>query len=217
MNVPVILFYIIQEGTTTVDPAYTQPFHDIGPISTSPESGTYRDLARWTNIAVDNPPCQKAGLANPRFPIYLERYNVSAQRLAYDAFAASVGGAASDSPFSAAIFMFEAYPVQGVRAVDGSAAAFAFRSDSLLAAPLITYAPADEALDRRAAALGTQLRDIVRSGSGREELHAYVNYAFGDEAPQSWYGYEPWRQDRLAALKAKYDPAGRFSFFAPVA
>lgn len=208
------MFYIIQEGTTTVDPTYTKPFHDIGPISIEPESGTYRDLARWTNIALDNPPCQKAGLANPRFPTYLERYNVEAQRQAYDAFAAGVKG---DSPFSAAIFMFEAYPVQGVRAVDSSSTAFAFRGDSLLAAPLITYAPAGAELDRQAAELGSRLREIVHRGSGREELHAYVNYAFGNEAPQNWYGYEPWRQDRLAALKTKYDPEGRFSFFGPVA
>ncbi|KAI1250958.1 hypothetical protein MGN70_008019 [Eutypa lata] len=210
---PIILFYIIQEGTTVVDPIYTQPFHDIGPISIEPDSGTYLDLARWTNIALESGPCQKAGLANPRFPIYIEKYNVEAQKLAYDAFAAGVQG---NSSFSASIFMFEAYPVQGVQAIDSDSTAFAFRSDSILAAPLITYTPAGEELDKQASELGNTLRGIVHEGSGREELHAYVNYAYGNESPQNWYGYEPWRQDRLAALKKQYDPEGRFSFFAPV-
>lgn len=112
--------------------------------------------------------------------------------------------------------MFEAYPVQGVQAIDSDSAAFAFRSDNILTAPLITYTPSSNELDQQAAELGNKLRNIVHKGSGSEELHAYVNYAFGDESPQNWYGYEQWRQDRLKALKKKYDPEGRFSFFAPV-
>nr|AUM60060.1 hypothetical protein [Hypoxylon pulicicidum] len=210
---PVILFYIIQEGATAVNPAFTKPFHDIGPISIEAESGDYRDLAKWTQIALDSPPCQKAGLANPRFPAYIKEYNVSAQKLAYDTFAAEVSG---DSPFSTSIFMFEAYPVQGVRAIDSDSTAFAFRSENILTAPLITYTPAGSELDQRATELGNELRGIVYEGTGSDELHAYVNYAFGDELPQNWYGYKKWRQNRLQALKKKYDPEGRFSFFAPI-
>lgn len=207
------MFYIIQEGATSVDSKYTKPFHDIGPISVEAESGTYKDLAAWTQIALDSAPCQKSGLANPRFPAYIKEYNVSAQKLAYDAYAANVSG---DSPFSASIFMFESYPVQGVQAIDGASAAFAFRSDNILSAPLITYTPAETELDDQAAEIGNNLRGIIRQGSGSGELHSYVNYAYGDETPQNWYGYEQWRQDRLKALKNKYDPEGRFSFFAPV-
>lgn len=199
---------------TAVDPAYTTAFHDIGPLSVDPVAGTYGDLAGWTGIAVDSPPCQKEGLVNPRFPIYLESYNVTTQKTAYGVFASGANGA---SPFSASIFMFEGYSVQGVRAIDSDSAAFAFRGDNLLSAPLITYAPAGPELDAEAAQLGNQLREIIREGSGREEVHAYVNYAYGDETPQQWYGYEQWRQDRLRALKEKYDPEGKFSFYAPVA
>ena len=52
---------------------------------------------------------------------------------------------------------------------------------------------------------------------GRDEFHAYVNYAFGTETNEEMYGYEQWRQDRLLALKDKYDPQRRFSFYAPIA
>ncbi|GAW22033.1 hypothetical protein ANO14919_115680 [Xylariales sp. No.14919] len=213
-NKPIILFYIIQEGVTVVDPAYTSPFRNIGPISSEAKSGSYRDLAAWTEIAADSIPCQKAGLANPRFPIYLREYDVAAQRDAYDTFAANVG--AANSSFSASIFMFEAYPQQGVRVIGADSTAFAFRNDNLLAAPLLTYKPAGKELDHQAARIGNELRDIIYRGSGHEELHVYVNYAYGNEKPENWYGYERWRQVRLGELKQKYDPEGRFNFFAPV-
>lgn len=41
--------------------------------------------------------------------------------------------------------------------------------------------------------------------------------AYGDEGTKSWFGYDSWRQDRLKALKKKYDPKGMFSFYAPIA
>ncbi|KAF7589612.1 hypothetical protein BBP40_004026 [Aspergillus hancockii] len=211
---PVILFYIIQEGVKAVDPVYTKPFHDIGPLSVQPIGGSYTDLAEWTGISLSSPPCQKAGLVNPRFPNYLESYNIPAQRKAYDIFADEVRGT---SAFNNSIFMFEGYSMQGVKAIDSQSSAFAFRSENILSAPLITYAPAGPELDKKAAQLGNQLRQILHDASGRPEKRVYVNYAYGDETPQQWYGSEKWRLARLQALKEKYDPAGKFSFFAPVA
>jgi hypothetical protein len=211
---PVIIFYIIQEGVRAVDPAITKPFRDIGPLSVEPIAGTYSDLAAWTGIAANSPPCQKAGFSNPRFPLYLQSYNIAAQRRAYDLFAAQANGT---TPFANSILMLEAYSMQGVRAVDSASSAFAYRSDNLLVAPLISYAPTGPELDRRAADLGLRLRQILHQGSGRSELHAYLNYAFGNETPQQLYGAEDWRQRRLRDLKRKYDPSGRFSFYGPIA
>ncbi|KAI1815134.1 putative FAD-dependent oxygenase [Poronia punctata] len=211
---PIILFYIIQEGVSAVDPVYVDPFRAIGPISAEAQKGTYRDLAAWTGIALDSPPCQKAGFANPRFPIYLPEYNVAAQKEAYDAFAATVGG--PDSPYSNSIFMFEGYPQQGVREVDSKSTAFAFRNDSLLVSPLLTYAPVGKAFDDHTEQIGNHLRDILFRRSGHKDLHAYVNYAYGNEKSENWYGAEEWRRGRLRGLKDKYDREGRFSFFGPI-
>ncbi|KNG91157.1 FAD-dependent oxygenase [Aspergillus nomiae NRRL 13137] len=211
---PVILFYIIQEGVTAVDSVYTKPFHDIGPLSEESKGGSYTDLAGWTGISLSAPPCQKAGLVNPRFPNYLEEYNVPAQKEAYKLFA---NGARGSSPFNNSIFMFEGYSTQGVKAIDSKSSAFAFRGENILSAPLITYAPAGPELDTKASQLGNELRQILHKASGQPDVQAYVNYAYGDETPQQWYGSEKWRQDRLQALKQKYDPTGKFSFFAPIA
>ncbi|KAK3314831.1 FAD-dependent oxygenase [Apodospora peruviana] len=211
---PVIAFYIIQEGVGAVDSKYTKPFRDIGPFSVEPAAGTYRDLAGWVGINLDAPPCAKAGLANPRFPIYLEKYNATAQQQIYNLFAKATN---ASSPFAGSLFMFEGYSMQGVKAVDAASAAYAYRGDNLLIAPLLQYQPAGPVRDAQAKQLGNEIRELLRKGSGRTDLHSYVNYAYGDETAKSWYGSEAWRQTKLKALKTKYDPKGRFSFYAPVA
>ena len=50
---------------------------------------------------------------------------------------------------------------------------------------------------------------------GRQK-NTYVNYAFGDEPIESMYGYEPWRLQRLIALKKKYDPKNAFRYYNPI-
>jgi hypothetical protein len=207
--------YMIQEGVNTVDLKYTKPFHDLGPLAISPQSGTYKDLSSWTGIALTSPPCQDIGFNNPRFPIYTKIYNATAQRKAYDLYASAVSD--KNSPYYNSIFMFEGYATTGVRVRDNNATAFGFRQDRILAAPLIIYGPTDKARDAAVEWLGNQLRDIIRKGTGSNELHSYVNYAYGNEGPESWYGHEKWRQDRLKALKRKYDPKGKFSFYGPIA
>ncbi|KAF2657113.1 FAD-binding domain-containing protein [Lophiostoma macrostomum CBS 122681] len=212
---PVIIMYIIQEGVKSVDSKYTRPFHDLQPLTSIPQSGTYKDLANWTNIALESPPCQDFGFSNPRFPIYAKSYNTTAQKKAYELYASAVSG--TDSPYYNSIFMFEDYASGGVRAHADGATAFGFRQDLMLAAPLIIYNGTDKATDVAVEKLGNQLREVIREGTGSAEVHSYVNYAYGNEGPESWYGYDTWRQDRLKGLKEKYDPKRRFSFYAPIA
>lgn len=115
------------------------------------------------------------------------------------------------------LYLFEGYSLQGVQAVPTESSAYPFREDKLLQAPLIIYKQDGPALQKKAEKLGEDLRQIVYRGTGRNELHAYVNYAFGNEEKKQMYGYEQWRQDKLKALKNKYDPDRKFSFYAPIA
>ncbi|KAL8303087.1 hypothetical protein RB600_006807 [Gaeumannomyces tritici] len=212
---PIIIFYIIQQGVKAVSPEYTQPFHDIGPLVAIPKTGDYPQVSGWAGVSLSSPPCQKAGLANPRFPIYLDAYDPATMAEAYAAYAAAVGPA--DSPFHSSIFMFEGYPSQGLRAVDASSTAFAHRDRNLLNAPLIQYNPASGAdVEVRARELGGRLRDMLQAGSGRAgKAAAYVNYGYGNEEEGQFYG-DAARVEKLAALKDKYDPSDRFSFYAPI-
>ncbi|RYP58486.1 hypothetical protein DL769_008937 [Monosporascus sp. CRB-8-3] len=211
---PIIQMLIIQEGVTAVDSAYTAPFHSLDPISIETQRGSYTDLAKWVGVTTTSGPCQKTGAMNPRFPIYLETYNVAAQKKAYEFFAENIRGS---SVFNNSLVTFDGYSTQGVQSIDAKSTAFAYRDQNILVGPLITYMPGGAELDDKAAKLGKQLRQILYEGSGREHVPAYVNYAFGDEGPEQWYGSESWRQSRLQSLKKKYDPEGLFSFYAPIA
>lgn len=153
-------------------------------------------------------------MANLRYPIDVDTYNTTAVSQAYDVFSQKIQ---QGTVFNNSLFLFEGYSTQGVKAVPRETSAYAFRDDNLLIAPLITYKENGAALDREANALGKKLREIIHQGTGLDEIHAYVNYAFPGNTKKEWYGYEQWRQDKLLALKNKYDPDRKFSFFGPIA
>ena len=79
----------------------------------------------------------------------------------------------------------------------------------------MNYVP-NPALDPVAQKFGQQARKLLVEGSGSSELHAYVNYAHGDEGVESWYGYDTQKLDKLRALKKQFDPNGKFSFYGPI-
>lgn len=166
--------YIVQEGVSAVESRYTKAFHDLNPLKTTPQTGTYNDVAAWVGIALDSPPCQDTGFGTPRFPIYTKAYNTTAQKKAYDLYASVIGGSAS--PYTNSIFMFEDYASEGIRSRSADASAFAFRDAHILAAPLIIYAPGNATEDAAVRKLGYELREILREGTGSKELHTYVNY-----------------------------------------
>lgn len=176
-------------------------------------TGTYRDLASWTGNDNEAPQCQNAGLTNLRFPVSLEYYNPTAQRKAFDTFASVTH---QHPALYNSMYMFEGYSLQGVQDIPADSTAFPHRQDNLLVSPVVSYEPAGPELDCLAKDFGEKLRDIVFEASGQQEKHVYVNYAYGDEGPKSWYGYESWRQNRLQELKRKYDSKERFNFYAPI-
>ncbi|KAL2285551.1 hypothetical protein FJTKL_08192 [Diaporthe vaccinii] len=211
---PLLMFYILQEGVTTVSSQYTAPFDELEPTTTSAASGSYTELPTWTAMSLDDIVCQDAGTAGLRFPVDLQEYNVTALQNAYDLFAT----ATQETPaLNGSIFLFEGYSLQGVQSVPHESTAVSYRGDRLLVAPVLVFEPDGGALDAKAISVGQEIRDAIREGTGQDEFHAYVNYAFGTETNQEMYGYEQWRQDRLLALKDKYDPKRRFSFYAPIA
>lgn len=206
---PVIIVYLLQEGVKAVNAKYSAALKSLGPVRVENTPGTYTDLAAWTRVSMDDPPCQKLDSNNIRFPLYLESYNITAVRKVYDMFAAAL----RDKPeFANSMILFENYPRQGVQKVKNKDSAFAFRNDGILAAPLINFRPGNKDVDGLAIVLGEALRTALHNGSNRKTMHTYVNYAFRDSKDEM-FGEESWRQEKLAALKAKYDPIGRFNFY----
>ncbi|RBR04649.1 uncharacterized protein FIESC28_11514 [Fusarium coffeatum] len=211
---PIVQILLIQEGVESVDKAYSAPFHKLKPLTVDRKKGLYTDLAKWVGITTEDGPCQKNRAMNPRFPIYLETFNPAAQKKAFDFFAEHVRGG---SVFNNSLVTFDGYSTEGVKSIDAKSTAFAYRDQNILVGPLITYQPNGTELDNKASEVGHKIREILHEGTGREHVPAYVNYAFGDEGPEQWYGSESWRQSRLQKLKETYDPQGLFSFYAPIA
>jgi hypothetical protein len=74
----------------------------------------------------------------------------------------------------------------------------------------------DPFLDQVSTEAGLEIRRVLLEGTGSSEMNTYVNYVVGDESLEDWYGHEEWRIEKLRALKAKYDPDHKFSFYAPI-
>jgi hypothetical protein len=147
--------------------------------------------------------------------VNLQTYNIPAQRAVFDLFAKTT----KETPqFNGSLFLFEGYSLEGVQAIPADSTAFSQRAAHLLVAPLIIYQddPTNPSLDTEAKAFGEELRQTLFKASGQSQMQSYVNYAFGDEGLEAWYGSESWRISKLRSLKAKYDPHGKFSFYAPI-
>ncbi|KAJ5087692.1 hypothetical protein N7456_011308 [Penicillium angulare] len=207
-----IIFFILREGKEYVGSEYTDPFTNLGPIMSDGDKGIYTDIAKWIQMEETSPPCQKEGNTQLRFPVDLQEFNPTAQRAAFDLFSK----ATHETPaLAASMLLLEGYSIQGVKAVPADSTAFPNRDANLLISSSLVYKPDGEELDNKAWDFGEKMRQILFKGSGQENMYSYVNYAAGNEGPKSWYGYEPWRLERLRALKEKYDPHHRFSFYAP--
>ncbi|PWI72468.1 FAD binding domain protein [Purpureocillium lilacinum] len=210
---PMVLFFVMQEGASEVDPSYTAPFTALKPLISGTNQGTYLDIPSWIGISTDGPTCQKSEQVKMHFPLDLQVYSPAGQRQVYDLFASATR---KTPALNASSLLFEGYSVQGVRAVSSESTAYPFRANNLIVSPEIKYAPAGPEMDREAIQLGTRLREILHQASGRKEMDTYVNYAAGVETVQQMYGHEPWRLKKLRDLKRKYDPHGRFNFYAPI-
>ncbi|KAJ4419213.1 hypothetical protein N0V82_005120 [Gnomoniopsis sp. IMI 355080] len=213
--------YLLKNGTQPVDIAnygylYNNQSISDKPTSVNIGSGNYTEIAKWVGWDFNASVCQNkvGGTASLRFPIDLVIYNGTALQNAYDLFATAV----QDTPaLNGSVILIEGYATRGLQSIPQDSTAVSFRQYNLLLSPLMRYVPDGEALAAKAISVGQSLRNVLREGTGRKDFHAYVNYAFGTETKEEMYGHEKWRQDKLLALKNKYDPYRRFSFYAPIA
>ncbi|KAI4597966.1 hypothetical protein KJ359_003774 [Pestalotiopsis sp. 9143b] len=151
------------------------------------------------------------GLNYDVYTVNTKLFDIAQQRALVDSYVAFVRA----NPLAAAsILLYEIFAQQAVLAADGDAAAFGNREyGNIMMLLQGTYrdAAAAPAWQDWAAGWREQLWDPRHSGYPVESV--YMNYARGDEPLRAQYGYEPWRRERLAGLKAKYDPRGFFNHY----
>lgn len=86
-------------------------------------------------------------------------------------------------------------------------------------AAFVAYEPGspDEVVDVEAVKLGKEIQRTLAEGAGEGKLlDAYVNYAYGDEGMEMWYGHEEWRLEKLRRLKKLWDPREKFTWYCPI-
>ncbi|KAL4797932.1 hypothetical protein BDV19DRAFT_377394 [Aspergillus venezuelensis] len=210
---PVYTANFMREGVEEIEPELIDPFRTLSQLPAGNKTtGSYLDIPTWINTAVGSRGCANAE-NKVRLPIGFPRYDPEAQAKFFDKFAEIT---ANGSDYGTSMVLIEQYSAQGVEAVPEDSTAFPNREDFMLVSPVIAYFSESEEVEDRGVELGNELRDILQEATGSDELHAYVNYAAGDEGAESWYGYEPWRLEKLQQIKRKYDPNERFSFYAPI-
>ncbi|KAF2190320.1 FAD-binding domain-containing protein [Zopfia rhizophila CBS 207.26] len=207
-----IMSTFMYEGPKVELEKLTAAFRRIGPVNeTTSTSVQYPDIFDLNGQMEDDPAVCATNLNRHLCPIYLNKYNPKANRKVYNIF----NNVTADPRFTYTVFLWEGYSTQAVKAVPEASTAAPWRDYNLLASPVLTYA--NKSLSGVALAAAKEMRKVLLDGSNSNKLHAYVNYAFGDETLQELYGFEPWRVERLKKLKKKYDPEGRFNFYAPIA
>ncbi|KAL8767029.1 MAG: hypothetical protein Q9194_006104 [Teloschistes cf. exilis] len=111
--------------------------------------------------------------------------------------------------------MFESFPRQGVRAKKDDATAYPWRqgSDHFL---MMEAGSKDHTNAEIYDQFLSQYQDAWIESSGYGRLQQYINYGHGSkDPPEALYGYEPWRLERLRALKEELDPERSFNAYQP--
>ena len=209
------------------------PFDQLGAVSEQGGNIPYTEVSAVLGGGLDSDLCAK-NKTHIVATAGLQVYNVTAQRQIYDLFNQRV---AEHPELGTARLVHEGYSVEGVRNIDPDRSAYPLRGDHLLmcvslpshrlllggALELTASCRYFDATPEPGSGLegfakdwAQETRDLWNAGQPERLPTTYVNYASGDESLESMYGYEPWRLERLRALKAQYDPNNRFAYYNPI-
>lgn len=202
---PIIQFLVYWQGAESIPSEYTDPLNALKPVNVVKAQVDLRQANANTGASFDGPACAK-GFGRQTYPVDLDSWDLNNLRTVINIFADF------PAPVRNSAMLLEGFATNRVLEIPASSTAYAFRSNRLLASPLFTYPANNATLDSVVDGLGQKIRSAMLNGTGLQ-LHAYVNYASGDESQEAIFGYEPWRLRRLRGLKRRYDPLGKFGFY----
>ncbi|KNG50758.1 fad-dependent oxygenase [Stemphylium lycopersici] len=203
---PIVAIWVIWQGAA-IPAQYTDPFAALEPLSTDSGVTNLAGVSAFLGAERNGPSCEK-GFTRSLVPVSADTYDAPSLHKVIEIMATF------PSEFRASVVLFESYSTNRVGQIPDNSTAYPDRDGQLLYSPLMTYQP-NATLDAAAWKYAGLIRDTLIEGTNKA-YEAYVNYARGDETTEELYGYEPWRLERLRALKSEYDPQGKFNFFAPI-
>ena len=104
------------------------PFYALQPVAVTNETVPYPGSAHAAGSGNTDPVCQP-GSSWYQFPVGLQTFNIEANRAVYNLYKKMVN---QYPAMNTSIVQFEAFPQEGVRAVEPDSTAYAHRGDSLL-------------------------------------------------------------------------------------
>jgi FAD/FMN-containing dehydrogenase len=208
---PTIFWSFAYAGPTEDAEAHLAPFNALGALWEETGSVALPGLAAVQKTGMDDELCA-GGRTHIMSTAGIQTYNVTAQRKIYDLYARNV---ALHPELGGTWVLHEGYSVAAVRRPDPASMAYPHRDDHLLML-FDAGIPDDSPLRGFVEAWAAETRDLWNEGQPGRRPTTYMPYAAGYESLESMYGYEPWRLERLRALKAKYDPQNRFGYYNPI-
>ncbi|EJT81181.1 hypothetical protein GGTG_01165 [Gaeumannomyces tritici R3-111a-1] len=203
---PAITWVFGYAGPAAEAEALLEPYNRLGPAAQESGDMPYPQVAPAMGSGMDQPICEP-GHAHVQSTPPFDAYNVTAERELYGLLARTF---ARHPQLAAGAFA----PARGVldrgRGRGGPGRLLMLFETRL---PLSDATPENLRLARE---LVREAREVWNAGAPGLKPASYVNYANGDEPLEPMYGYEPWRLQRLRALKRQYDPHGRFSYYNPI-
>lgn len=201
----------LYEGKESDNPLL-EPLHALGPLTKDSKVTPWSQASEGLGWGWSNFSNQKGLVSILRFPVGAKRFSYTAMKEIYDRFAAVT---VANPGYGYSFVVWEAYSTQAVKAVPDEATAVADRADDMLVAAIMVYQQNAE-LNAPTEAIGKEFRQMLVNGNADGELHAYINYANGDESLEEVYGHQAWRLEKLRRLKKQYDPENKFGYYSPI-
>ncbi|KAJ4355674.1 uncharacterized protein N0V89_003694 [Didymosphaeria variabile] len=212
---PVFTYSLAYEGTPEELHIRAKSFLALSPLTTTLTMDiTYDKLYQALGFGKDAFACRK-NINQDMAGVALKRWNIEGLEKAYRIFS----DLTADPRFFNSFMLMENYGIVAVTGVDPDSTALPReeRERPILTSAIVHYEGDEETTRRDAAAYIREIKEALYEGLDKDEWHAYVNYAAGDEGVEEVYGRERWRVEKLREMKGRWDPGTRFRFFAPLA
>ncbi|MCJ1460567.1 hypothetical protein MMC28_010949 [Mycoblastus sanguinarius] len=207
---PEIAINFVYAGPQSDGQVYSAPWKELGPITFVEENFSWAELPTRTANGLIAAQCLKYGYKNT-YSLNLKTFDTATMRSVYT----SWGNFLALNPnVNASTILFEVYGEEAVTAVENSDSAYPSRDFENILTVLTSWYT-DPSLTQAVDTWTSGIRAQMNATSGYDRLYVYQNYAHA-EPLQAYYGYEPWRLQRLQDLKRKYDPHQIFSAYHPI-
>ncbi|KAL8945215.1 MAG: hypothetical protein Q9211_000256 [Gyalolechia sp. 1 TL-2023] len=207
---PVIFINFVYAGSQSDGQRWSAPWKQLGPVTFVENIYNWSELSFKTAGGLIAAQCLKYGYKNT-YSLNLATFDSTTMRSVYTSWGNFLG---AHPNVNASTLLFEVFGQQAVRSAPDKGSAFPNRMFSNILVVLTSWYT-DPSLSQTVDSWTSSIRAQMIPTSGYDQLHVYQNYAHS-EPLQAFYGYEPWRLNRLRKLKKKYDPLNAFSAYHPI-